>query len=178
MRFEVDDNNCYVQCVYNCGKPRLLSMLFDTGAVCTTIRIDNIQGHPVMPTGRTSRFKTANETLILLQEITVQQFTVGNIDMGRCFVWTAPQVENLLGLDLLSKLNWEYSADTGLIEITKPVDGSGVTDAVSCVKEFCAKHNVPISVLTATFPDSWEKLTRDEIETLSLFTYNNILHRG
>lgn len=27
MRFEVDDNNCYVQCVYNCGKPRLLSML-------------------------------------------------------------------------------------------------------------------------------------------------------
>lgn len=44
MRFEVDDNNCYVQCVYNCGKPRLLSMLFDTGAVCTTIRIDNIQG--------------------------------------------------------------------------------------------------------------------------------------
>lgn len=72
----------------------------------------------------------------------------------------------------------EYSADTGLIEITKPVDGSGVTDAVSCVKEFCAKHNVHISVLTATFPDSWEKLTRDEIETLSLFTYNNILHRG
>lgn len=47
------------------------------------------------------------------------------------------------GIGLIVQLNWEYLADTGLIEITKPVNGSGVTDAVSCVKEFCAKHNVP-----------------------------------
>ena len=45
-------------------------------------------------------------------------------------------MENLLGLDLLSKLNWEYLADTGLIEITKPVNGSGVTVITTNIQIF------------------------------------------
>ncbi len=41
--------------------------------------------------------------------------------MGSCIVWTGPSVANLLGVDLLSRLDWRYIAESRFLEIVKPV---------------------------------------------------------
>lgn len=43
MKYEVQDR-IYVTCLYNCGEVRVLSMLFDTGAVRTVVCSDSLEG--------------------------------------------------------------------------------------------------------------------------------------
>lgn len=117
MKYEVQDR-IYVTCLYNCGEVRVLSMLFDTGAVRTVVCSDSLEGVEIHPTGRHQKFTTATREPVVLSEIVVPQFTVGNIDMRDCRIWTGDDITDLLGLDLLSKVNWRYLPDERMLEVT------------------------------------------------------------
>lgn len=172
MKFEKIDR-IYVTCIYNCGYPQLLDLVFDTGAAVTTVGSDFLEELTTHPTGRQFEFETANKSKVLLNEIKVMQFTVGDIDMGCCCIWTGPSVGNLLGMDLLSKLNWEYSPEAKYLEIRRPVVTCESASA-AYVRKFCMNHNISFDTLVDTFPDSWENLGMSEIENLTSFAYNTI----
>lgn len=176
MKYKVEAS-CRVPCIYNCGKSRLLYTIFDTGAVSTTICANNLKDIDTKPTGRTRNFRSAAGTTACLKEIEILQFTVGNLDMGSCYAWIGPTVPNLLGMDVLSRLDWGYSSDTRTIDIVRPDIVVVQTEAARYVRQFCEDHNTPFGALIDTFPDNWEKLTRAEIENLALFAYNNIVQR-
>lgn len=173
MKYEVRDRT-YVPCLYNCSELRVLSMLFDTGAMRTVVCTDSLNGVEIRPTGRYQKFRTATRDSIVLSEIIVPQFTVGNIDMRDCRIWTGDNIIDLLGLDLLSKINWKYLPDERMLEITGPVYDDTTTTAVKYVREFCLKHNLSTDILTSTFPDNWDQLDKSIIEELVLFTCNNL----
>lgn len=76
------------------------------------------RGVEIHPTGRHQKFRTATREPVVLSEIVVPQFTVGNIDMRDCRIWTGDDITDLLGLDLLSKVNWRYLPDERMLEVT------------------------------------------------------------
>lgn len=52
-------------------------MIFDTGAVSTTICANNLKDIDTKPTGRTRSFRSAAGATACLKEIEIFQFTVG-----------------------------------------------------------------------------------------------------
>lgn len=153
-------------------------MIFDTGTVSTTICANNLKDIDTKPTGRTRSFRSAAGATACLKEIEILQFTVGSLDMGSCYAWIGPTVPNLLGMDILSRLDWRYSSNTRTIDIVQPDIASVQTVASKYVRQFCVSHNISFATLVDTFPDSWENLGIGEIESLTLFAYNNIIQSG
>lgn len=177
MKFKKNEK-IHVPCIYNCGYPQVLYLIFDTGAVSTTVDYSVLKRLAINPTGRARTFRTANNTEVLLDELKVSQFTVGNIDIGCCCVWAGHSIENLLGMDILSKLSWDYSHETQCLSIHKPTTAACESTASAYVRKFCSDRNISFDTLIATFPDNWENLGIEELANLTLFAYNNVLQRS
>ena len=124
-----------------------VDLLMDTGAIYTCISADKLDGIELECTGNSLELRGINGKPFTCMECVVNQFIIGRIDAGKCSVWVFDDTNvelSLLGTDILSRVDYRYSANMRDIWVRYAKPESRVVSANVCsyIKSLLDRYSI------------------------------------
>lgn len=147
---------------------RVVNAMLDTGSVATVISVDHALYESVQNV-RTRTFYGVNKIEFLAKEMTVPQFTLENLDLRETQIWIVdkdvPMTQNLVGMDILSKLTFSYNPV--MQELT--VDGHVPRKADAMLLRLCPEYGIDPLIAKQLLLSHWSKMSEYELRDCLTF---------
>lgn len=126
---QLKNNQFIVCCTLYSSSPIDINFLFDTGACETVVCWKYIRMINLQFTGEEKPFMSYSGKKLVCKQVFVKNFDINGISVGPVKIWVTDNAgisKNLLGMDLLGKVDFNYLVSRGSMGVRMPFDGYNV----------------------------------------------------